>query len=114
MSEDVTARLAAIRERNEHLRSRYGYVGGLLALTGAKDDVPRLLAAVEAALKDNRKSMFPAGPPGAGNAYGKHYCAGICCTSIDDQVIYRVWPCQPYQYITAALSGTGKEGSEDG
>ena len=75
---------------------------------------PRLLAAVEAALKDHRKSMFPAGPPGAGNAYGKHYCAGICCTSIDDQVIYRVWPCQPYQDITAALSGTGKEGSEDG
>lgn len=50
MSEDATAILAAILERNEHLRSRYGYVGGLLALTGAKDDVPHLVAAVEAVL----------------------------------------------------------------
>ena len=75
--------------------------------------MPLLLAAVEAALKDHRKSMFPAGPPGAGDAYGKHYCAGICYTSIDDQVIYRVWPCEPYQAITAALSGTGKGASDE-
>ena len=46
----VAATLAAIRERNEQLRTRYGYVGGLLELAKAKDDVPRLLAAVEAAL----------------------------------------------------------------
>ena len=72
---------------------------------GSTSDIPRLLKAVEVALKDHRKSMFPAGPPGAGSAYGKHYCAGICYTSIDDQAIYRVWPCQPYQDITAALAG---------
>ena len=71
----------------------------------ARTAMPRLLAAVDTALKDHRKSTFPAGPPGAGDAYGKHYCAGICYTSIDDQVIYRVWPCQPYQAITTALAG---------
>jgi hypothetical protein len=48
---DLAALLERIRERNEQLRHRYGYVGGLLALADAKDDVPRLLAAVEAALK---------------------------------------------------------------
>jgi hypothetical protein len=51
MADDLAAALAGIRERNEQLRHRYGYVGGLLALADAKDDVPRLLAAVEATLE---------------------------------------------------------------
>lgn len=50
--EELTAELERIRERNEHLRTRYGYVGGLMALTGAKDDVPRLVAAIEAVLAE--------------------------------------------------------------
>jgi len=115
MAPDPTAAsaiLAGIRERGY----RNGATGAECARLSdaAAVDVPLLVAAVEAALKDHRKSMFPAGPPGAGDAYGKHYCAGICCTAVDDQVIYRVWPCQPYQDITAALTGTGKVGSEDG
>lgn len=52
MTDDtLTAELAQILKRHEELRSRYGHVGGLLVLTKAKDDVPRLLAAVEAVLK---------------------------------------------------------------
>ena len=78
-------------------------VGGVIAASAV--DVPLLLAAIEAILKDHRKSMFPAGPPGAADAYGKHYCAGICYTSVDQQAIYRVWPCQPYQDIARALLG---------
>jgi hypothetical protein len=43
----IAAELAAIAERWEALSHRYGYVGGLLALSKAKDDVPRLRAALE-------------------------------------------------------------------
>lgn len=52
MADDrLSAELAAIRERHEELRHRYGHVGGLLVLAKAKDDLPRLGAAVEAALR---------------------------------------------------------------
>jgi hypothetical protein len=47
MSTPSAALLAGIQERNEQLRARYGYVGGLMTLAGAKDDVPHLLAAIE-------------------------------------------------------------------
>lgn len=43
----LAAELAAIQQRHEELRSRYGHVGGLLVLARAQNDVPRLLAAVE-------------------------------------------------------------------
>ena len=108
MPDDLSATLAGIRE---HLRVAElgglaewsdGYIPSALYRSSRS-----LLKAVEAVLKDHRKSMFPAGPPGAGDAYGKHYCAGICYTSIDDQVIYRVWP---NRAITAAL--TGKEAGD--
>jgi hypothetical protein len=46
----LAAELAAIQQRHEELRSRYGHVGGLLVLAKAQNDVPRLLAAVEAVL----------------------------------------------------------------
>ncbi len=93
MADDPTAALAGILERNEHLRSRYGYVGGLLALTGAKDDVPHLVAAVEAVLKladeiDN----------------GGRTRSPVARASAR---ILR-------ERVRAALAGTGKEGSEDG
>lgn len=48
---ELAAELAAIKERNEALRSRYGYVGGLLVLAKAQHDVPRLVKAVEAVLQ---------------------------------------------------------------
>ena len=105
----VASTLAGIRQRNDWASDRYAEVS---ELRESLADVPLLLAAVDTALKDHRKSTFPAGPPGAGDAYGKHYCAGICYTSIDDQVIYRVWPCQPYQDITTALAG--KEAHDGG
>jgi hypothetical protein len=49
-ADPLAAALEEVRERNEQLRSRYGYVGGLLVLAKAEQDVPRLLAAVEAVL----------------------------------------------------------------
>lgn len=110
MAPDVpSATLAGIREDVEETVAVYDLDGAGKNSYPVSAAMSRhalvLLVAVEAALKDHRKSMFPAGPPGAGDAYGKHYCAGICYTSIDDQVIYRVWPCQPYQDIIAALAG---------
>ena len=99
MADDVTAILAAIRERNEHLRSRYGYVGGLLALTGAKDDVPHLVAAVEGALKLADKWDVMADR--LGTHHSRHRAFKMCADEVREA-------------ITAALAGTGKEGSEDG
>jgi hypothetical protein len=67
---------------------------------------PRLIAALEVALGQHRRSPRPTYGPGADAAHGKHYCAGACNWSVDSYVNYQVWPCQPYQDITRALLGT--------
>jgi hypothetical protein len=67
---------------------------------------PRLVAALEVALAQHRRSSSPAWGQGTGNLHGHYYCAGICWTGIDDMMISQPWPCQPYQDITRALLGT--------
>jgi hypothetical protein len=57
-TDPLTAELDAIGERHEHMRSRYGYVAGLLALAGAKDDLPRLLKVAEAVLALHQPAPF--------------------------------------------------------
>jgi hypothetical protein len=49
--DDLTATLSSIRERAERVWNLRGNVGGLLAVNEAKDDVPRLLRALDAVLK---------------------------------------------------------------
>ena len=88
MADDpLSAALEEIRERNEQLRSRYGYVGGLLALAKAENDVPRLLAVLDVVLAAHR------------NADGR--CAW--CRNQDGQ--RQKWPCGEYLAITRALTG---------
>ena len=89
----VAATLAGIRERNEQLRHRYGYVGGLLALADAKDDVPRLLAAVDAALGHHVPAVIEDGAP---PVYPFRYCK--TCSG------HPAWPCPEVAAITTALA----------
>lgn len=91
----AAAELERIRERNEHLRTRYGHVGGLMALAGAKDDVPHLVAAVEAALAPHR-----------GITDGDYPESLPVCEEDGE-----FWPCPTVQAITSAL--TGKEASDE-
>ena len=49
-----------------HVLENYNSDEDQAFITTARTAFPRLLAAVEAALKQHRKSMFPAGPPGRG------------------------------------------------
>lgn len=51
MADDkLAAELAEIAARARQVLARRGLVGGLLAINAARDDVPRLVKAVEAAL----------------------------------------------------------------
>jgi hypothetical protein len=86
----LTAELAAIKERNEALRSRYGYVGGLLVLAKAQHDIPRLVKAVEAALAEHRPDS---GEPGWCNC-------GFAS------------PCSTVRAITRELTGQGADDAE--
>lgn len=54
----LAAELAAIRDRDQRIWNGRGNVGGLLAINDAKDDVPRLVAAVEAALALHRPDGY--------------------------------------------------------
>ncbi len=91
--------LAAIGERWEQLKHRYGYVGGLLALANAREDVPRLLAAVEAVLALHA----PVGEMGVDALW-----CGECATTERPEL----WPCSTYRVISRAL--LGEEGSGHG
>lgn len=64
---------------------------------------PRLLAAVEIALSQHRRSREPAWGQGSLNLHGHHYCAGACYSSVDDLTLSQRWPCKPYQDIARAL-----------
>ena len=99
MADDVTAILAAIRERNEHLRSPVGYVGAACSRSQAPKDVPHLVAAVEGALKLADKWDVMADR--LGTHHSRHRAFKMCADEVREA-------------ITAALAGTGKVGSEVG
>jgi hypothetical protein len=84
----LAAELTAIEQRHEELRSRYGHVGGLLVLAKAQNDVPRLLAAVEAVLALHRR------------ANGWRSVCRTCCNAAGEMVR---WPCSTYLAVTREL-----------
>ena len=94
MPDGPAAELARIAERHEHMRTRYGNVGGLLALAGAKDDMPRALAALKAVLKLHQ-----------GITDGDYPESLALCDECGEWA-----PCPTVRAITAAL--TGKEASD--
>ena len=51
MADDLTSELDRIAERDQAVFRKRGYIGGLLAINAAKDDTPRLLAALRAVLE---------------------------------------------------------------
>jgi len=121
----VAAELTAIRERSEHMRSRYGHVGGLLALAGAKDDVPRLLAAVEAVLAFHQPKTVTVrrfcGPHASLARIAEVTGAEIvaCPDCSDNEVVTctgcdpvcpddNFWPCATVRAITTELLGEGE------
>jgi hypothetical protein len=90
----LAAELAAIKERHEELRSRYGHVGGLLVLAKVQMDVPRLLAAVEAlqdALLRHQHKLTDR--------------RGDCCAGCLSD-----WPCPDSDVAARALLGEGESG----
>lgn len=126
MDDRLTAELEAIRERNEHMRTRYGYVGGLVALAGAKDDVPRLLAALDAVLKLHARPEKPTRSyeldlrcDAHRHARISHIRAGEvrdCPDCTYREVWYCMhchheeWPCPTVQAITGKLAGEAGSG----
>lgn len=56
----LAAALAEIRDRDQRVWDGRGNVGGLLAVTEARDDTPRLLAAVEAVLEMHAPTAYVA------------------------------------------------------
>jgi hypothetical protein len=68
--------------------------------------IGQLTAAVNVALSQHRKSTRPAYGMGSGDVHGKHYCAGLCNASINQDTLWEAWPCFPYLAILAALTGT--------
>lgn len=122
----LPAELAAIRDRNEHLRTRYGYVGGLLALAGARDDVPRLLAALDAVL-----ALHQPEPVKWTDVCTAHlsftttmaeeeecpacqvitYTACTRCRNADDEPA-RLEDCEVREAITRELTGEGSDGEK--
>jgi hypothetical protein len=92
MADDkLTAELAAISDRARRVVEGRGNVGGLLAINEAKDDVPRLLAALDVVLKAHRD------------------VGGRCawCRNPDGQ--RQKFPCGEYLAITAELTRTGAD-----
>lgn len=94
MADDIAAALAAIRERGY----RNGATGAECARLSdaAAVDVPRLLAAVEAALKVHQ-------PVDRGT--------GAQCKGCATHVTFTRWPCPTYRAITAALTGADVRGT---
>ncbi|HMH92366.1 MAG TPA: hypothetical protein VK586_14930 [Streptosporangiaceae bacterium] len=61
MADDkLAAALAEIRDRDQRVWDGRGNVGGLLAITEARDDTPRLLAAVGAVLEMHAPTRYVA------------------------------------------------------
>ena len=96
MTDSLTAELDRIAERHEHMRTRYGNVGGLLALAGAKDDMPRALAALKAVLEVHQ------------GVTDGDYPENLAICDEDGEF----YPCPTVRAITAALAGTGKEAGD--
>jgi hypothetical protein len=90
------ATLAEIRERDKRVWNLRGNVGGLLAINEAKDDVPRLVAALEAADAALKRHMQWFG------SMGDRLCGGCL----------RPVPCPDTNVIAAALAKGG--GGTDG
>jgi hypothetical protein len=87
--------LAGIRERADKRLLGGASDAGIIGAIESAADVPRLLAAIEAALKRHQPHVRRQNwPP-------------VC--SYDN----RRWPCPEVRDITAALAGTGTEGGED-
>jgi hypothetical protein len=78
--------LEEIRERDKLAWGRDGALMELGAILKGKDDVPHLLAAVEAALKQHEE--FDGTCSGCTDAYGDP----------------AAWPCEEYRAITVALT----------
>lgn len=89
---DPSATLEGMAERHEHMRTRYGHVGGLLALAGAKDDMPRAIAALKAALGFHVEAVIEDMPEPR-----FRYCK--TCSG------HPAWPCPEVTAITKALNG---------
>lgn len=121
----MSAALAEIRERHRDIDC------AAVAYLSA-GDIPRLLSAVEAALKFHQprqlyeRAFDPKGNPRCGHSTetdpdvhyegddGEWYCVDLpggvacsgCAESPDGE--YAEWPCDEYTAILAALTGTGK------
>lgn len=129
-ADDLAAKLAEIQARDERVWHGRGNVDGLLAITEAKDDVPRLLAAVDAVLKLHRPyplygvldsmaedaSCTCGHDPEARCHFESDDGEWLCrcklertacetCFSEDELGERLDWPCPEYQAITTALSG---------
>jgi hypothetical protein len=100
-TDPLAAELAAIAHRNEQLRTRYGHVGGLLVLTKAQHDVPRLLAAVSKVLEIHKPA--------------DHGRVMLCCEGCEetDMEGCQEWPCPTYQAIAAGLLGQDQQRGEE-
>jgi hypothetical protein len=109
-TDPLSSILEEIRERNMALRTRYGYVGGLLVLAKAENDVPRLLAALEAVLKlaDEAIPAVGTAPPDCTDACDTGPCN---CSGESRDVAWTLDPAAVRKAIIRELSG---EESRDG
>lgn len=102
MADDLSAVLAEIRERRETTFADPAGKGRpdlILAIKVARDDAPRLLAALDAALAVHRPRQD----------YGRQVCAH--CTDTGGGTLLVTWPCQTYRAILAALTGGTDHGN---
>lgn len=134
MADDrLTAELAAIKERLA--RTKDGFSSDAVAYLDSQADVPRLLAAIDAALeRHQRLPLYERVHDYKGNVicgHGEDYdgdrhfegddgewlcadkLAGVVCeTCVDEAGGERIdWPCPEYEAILAALTGKGGDGT---
>jgi hypothetical protein len=132
-ADPLAAAMEEIRDRDRRVWEGRGNVGGLLAIGEAKDDVPRLLAAVEAVLGHHKPRQLYGmvesfkgdplcahGPDYDGDAHfladdGIWYCRDkptvkVCASCADgpDGDMWAEWPCTTFKDITRALLGEEK------
>lgn len=104
-NDPVTAALAEIRKRQEVTFADPAGKGRpdlLLAVKVARDDIPRLLAALDAVLAPHAPRPAYGSPGGLACGY---------CTDAGGTVLLVTWPCQTRKVILAALTGGTDHGN---
>jgi hypothetical protein len=100
VADALAAELAAIRERLAACKG--GLSSDLCVYFASGEDVPRLLAAVEAALEVHAPTALHR----PSEADGPRICRA--CVDPADDTLFAPWPCPTVQAITRALLGEEK------